>query len=593
MDLLKKFVWVGLSPFVFLLFSCQTKKESFAEAFHRDQTKEFLSKTENYEVDSKLLLAQDYLMQGKFQEAFPLFEQVFQKQPTRTAGAHLASLALAFGKTQKSRDVIDTLLLLYPDDESIHFLSLRAYLAEGETEKFQKAIASAMTSFPNEWSFVELQVKIWIAQGKKTKSLEQIQAFLQKNPHEKQALWFQAELLFQMKQYKKSLNTLDLLIDLDPTDSKVWIFKGVIALQTRNLKLASQSLREALSLDPSLSDVREVYFEVLNEQGDEHLLQALWEIKKEFAGSFVEQKFTNLLIFLMSLREECDQAIQVYENEKSFFSIEVNLALSNCYAYRGKWKKAFALLDESLKKSPQAQSFIFLQKASLETLKLDFPRAKKTLSKVPRSLFFKSFELDTSYLKVLERLDVSEAERFGQALQTVYKTPEAFFVVALLDQGTNPILKRPEKIQAFLKQFPEFPSALNSLAYSYIHEKDPSLLLEAEKMVAEMLRQKPHEPNFLDTKATLLLKQKKPKDALLILEPLVKSQNNPVISFHQALALKELKFFDQSLEILLKLKNFFDQQIPGKLKYEPEWDHVSKKIPSLIVDLKQHLIEGA
>ncbi len=366
---------------------------------------------------------------------------------------------------------------LYPRKEL-----LKVYAETGQYDQAVSLAQEILKKNPADKEALFILAKLYWAQKRYVRAIETLESLLEKYPDYEEALSILANLYLQKKDLEGAIKTLERLAAKEPRNAAVYLELARLYRQKGAFKKARKYYEKALSLAPEKQRIYLEYGEFL-----------------EKIGAFIEAE----RIYQEGLKK-IPQAFHLYE------------ALFRLYIRQEQFEKALAILDQ-IEKETGKNPRLTLRRALIY---LDLDRNEEA-ERLLEELVKEDPRNYTAYFYLGVAL-----EKLGQRKKAI----EAFKVIPPGDENFPLAVRRlvqlldnPQEIYALfqqaLSQRPE-DKGLYLLAGTVFEDLDACDL--GESLVKKGLQKFPEDLDLSVTLGLLLICQGKEREALKLLEPLVK-----------------------------------------------------------------------
>ncbi len=402
---------------------------------------------------------------------------------------------------------------------------------------------------------------LFITALKKTKNIAQADERLMKlhndfktNP---EIVFQAAESLIRRKELKNALSTIDEYLNSAPRRPNNFIFyflKSQIYAQLSNYKEAHENIKLCLEAHPKfpqgwlllalieeqngkLDKAIEGYTSYLEVSGNNK------QVEQHLLGLVMKQKAMSQKKQVITINRSCfEKAMILFERQEYRAALE---QINRCLAQNVRTPQLRLLKLEILSAIKQYDSILDLLvtwscEADQSQIWLKVLHLLSRSHRVPHNSVITSLEKIHSkkpdmVVPMLYLADLySKVKNSDKALTYHEKAiphignkelkTRILYQIGIIQYEKQQYGKMAQTIEQAIDLGTEYPPALNLLAYHYATEEKQ--LNKAETLITKALKKDKHNPHFLDTKALLLYKQHKYKEALAILKPVIKKIPN-------------------------------------------------------------------
>jgi Flp pilus assembly protein TadD len=235
--------------------------------------------------------------------------------------------------------------------------------------------------------------------------------------------------------------------------------------------------------------------------------------------------------------------------------------------------QAISFLESQIKANPLNPNLLLLY----GTLLYNAERFEEALSVFRQAQSIapdspQAYLMEGVILKELGKFDNDIAKRYREIAHSKTVDPESQMVLARLLEMSGDIEGAKDAYRRVLELVPDFPDAINNLAWLMANDGNPNNLTEALNLAQLAKEKQPTNPNFLDTLGWLQYKQGQYYNAALKFKQAIdKSPGKPVLHYHLALALvgqDQKEDAVHAVEQSLKLSKSFPERDQAEALYK-------------------------
>jgi len=436
----------------------------------------------------KIMLAQTYQQQHKFEEASDIYSQLLENEPENHEYLFTRAVLLAnAGLTNEAIEAYNALEKKVGIIGQISIEKQHIYTSMGDTEK----------------AFAE------------------IYRLIEANPYESQYYGILADLYLDYGDEQNALKYYNKILEMDPSDGFVHISLANYFINQGNFDLMFDEVKLGFESDGLEVQTKLQYYIMLisnrneidiSDQRIEELSRILLE--KHSGEYFVHSIFAETLLFSNKLAEAREQLIKAVEIEPNdYTSWERILYIDNDLH---DWEGLYEYSKKTIELFPsQSQPYLLNALACLQLEKYD-----ETISVVSENF---------DKINENKRIQSQFLMLKGEAVYKLNRHDEAF-----------------ELFDNVIELFPENYVALNNYAY-YLSLAGKNLE-KAERMSAKVIEQFPDNSTYLDTYAWVFFKKGEYKLARFYMQSALNNggSDNPVLLEHYGDILYKLEMKDDA-----------------------------------------------
>ena len=390
---------------------------------------------------------------------------------------------------------------------------------------------------PDDVDTMILLARIYMQEKKVPQAIELLERVLEKDPGNRQALFYLGNLYMEIKDYAKAIETLERSSKhQSPGSFMIHYYLGRLYLDSKKLDKAEMHFKKAIELN---MDVASAYYglaQVYKEKKE--VANAISAYKAYLSRRPSDLKARDELIQLLIKDKRKKEAIHEIEEfiQKGGQDPRVGLRAAGYFIDLGDYNGALEVIERLQQFYPASPQLHFYKAIAYEGLgKFDkavaeyetigpndpvFILARLRISRILRGK--KEYDKALKVLKeVVDNKNIPHKTQLNEVLLDM---------ALLLDQQG----KRKEAIETakkVLEEYPDDPSALNFVGYTYA---DMGIKLdEAERLIKKALEKRPNDGYILDSLGWVYYKKHKYHKAIDILEKAVKAvPDDPIINEH-------------------------------------------------------------
>ena len=396
---------------------------------------------------------------------------------------------------------------------------------------------------------LELRTKIYARKGDWHQAIEDTETLVERYPDNTQLKLFLANLRIIISDFTGAQEILRGLL-VNGEDTMVLYTLSKACLGNKDLACAKDALRRVIELKPRFAPA---YLELGRTHellGESDEAESVYRQYLELEPDAMEALLVLSDLYISTNRY--DDAIEQMEKLRRLSDDpQIIRKLALLQLQEGRYEDAIASIASIREAGIEDSYYLAIAYAKLD-------RLQEALAELSRITFTSRLGceaalLRSSILKDLGRHDevideLSSAWDYfspkGGCNEVGYQLATEFDAAGRREEGLEIALK-------LLESNPHDPVALNFVGYIWADEA--ANLDRAFEMISEALKQRPEDPYILDSMAWVLYRQNKPKEALAFLQKAVeKLDNDPTIHEHLGDVLLSLGKRDKALDHYLK-----------------------------------------
>jgi len=477
----------------------------------------FINTTTEHKIKhSTLYLKANYLQHsGKYHQALKLYNDLFTLDaPTYVYDGFLRLLSQT-NQFAAIVNLIDKTQDQFQDDLEIQIIYAQSLLNTNRDKQARELLEKLKQKYPDNEQIIYYSA----AHNEKTnnieKALQDINSFLARKPlRAKQFLFYflKAKILLKMGNHDASLEAINKSLMLFPQFDKGILFKALLLEQAKQIDPAIECYQRYLQIaghDPAI--IKQLVQLLFSQQ---QFAQAATELKKlnndqpeyYFDLALLEWKAKNHTAALHTI----DKA---FKKNPSFAKAKV--LKIEIFASLGKTKEIIQMLQSWLIKEPKNNTLIKL--IFRLSKKIIYPHQALTILQAAHENHKNCFNI------TLAMADLHlQTKNYPNAIENYKKTlalttnndlkAKISFQIGFIYFTLNNIVQATAVLEKALKEKMVYPPTYNLMAYMLA--QSGKNLYQAIDFIEKALQQNPQSPYFLDTKAIILDRQGKHREAI-------------------------------------------------------------------------------
>lgn len=550
---------------------------------------------------TELFLAADALVaQKNFDAATRLYAAVFDADPNITVGLKLSRMKRLSGNDKEAEDIIKKLELLFPKHYEPPLELATIYLAKKNHQAALRELETAYKRLPQSEELALAYIDSLIELKQRARAKQVLASALKTNPMSDILLLRSVRIKAEDKDYAGAKNDLNILMRTSPDNIETWTLAGLIASEEGNYEAAERYFREAFERRPE-SDTLARYFvlQLIKQEKYEEARRILLKLESsseddaaanntsQNGNSFDPELRYQLAFVSMQLDEFTDArarftALLPMTNDKG-----------RLYYYIGQCdeltKNQASAIDQYNK---VASDSVFYESAQQRLFMIEIDQGHMDLAKT-RLVAMESHKQDSeedfrfvanAYAKLKNYKKAQDVLKTG--LKKFPKSAELAYFIAAYSEFTESRRASVVKLEAFVKQNPNYTQALNHLGYTLAEMGER--LPYAEQLLRKAVAKEPKNAFYLDSLGWVLFKQKKYTEADATLTQASQLEKDEPIVFEH---LGELKYAQQDYANALKhfqrSEQIYTSKPAWKIDSDSEWKNSYANVRKRILEIQR------
>ena len=493
----------------------------------------------------RLALAEFYLHRDRTDSAEAVLQKGLTKHPLDVA--LYQGLSRLYSKTSRMEKAIETLdhYLRNPEGKATESISAcrlslaELFAAQHRLDDAARQIEIVLENFPNHLQANYMIGKVALEQNRANRAIAAFQAILQQKTDIPEVYLYLAQAYLQSKDSAGAISILDKGITVLPDNSALFAAQARVHIVRKDFKSAEAAYIQALNLNPT-DDVLQA------ELGDFFLaLKEYDRAKREYAE--IVNKFPAIDVGYLKLarlyRSQKNPTAALAELERGYRTNPESATLLKELALNlvtvDQTEKAIQLCRDRLKiNDHEASTHALLGRIQAHAGKKkeaesSFKMAVELAPRWPEP----ANQLAALYLR--EGKEKEAVKNLESALVQNPRNPAAYLTLGRLYEQDLKYKSAMEVYERALETIPNLWVAANNLAILLCQSEDtPGSLQRARNLAMQALRQRPQQPEIVDTFAWVVFQQGQVDQALRLYEKIeTKIQDNQLTNYHMAMVL--------------------------------------------------------
>ncbi|WP_243366852.1 tetratricopeptide repeat protein [Fundidesulfovibrio soli] len=463
------------------LAACAPKKPAPADVTERGLSPQAAA-------DYYFLIYQDLSRKGQPQQGAAVLEKIIELAPTPELYRDLANIYWGMAQPDKTREVLERGLAVYPEDKTLHFYMANSFLLQRRYDEAMAVLRKYLAAHPKDQTASQELASIMVGAGKNQEALD-FMASLPKERRTPAMAYYESKAYNAMGKQKQATEKLRQALREDPNQMAAWSELAFQYEKAGDFKQAEEAYRRILDLGEDSPE--------------------LW-IR---------------LIRLALKQKKPDKALALLEkapNDRSFL-----FEVMGIFVDAGYQNAAAQVLDKLSQDQPDNPDVLFIQAMLAVEKENNLDKAFELLSRIPKDNKLYDKALSTRIQLAIDATQFERAKPLIQEGRQLFPDRiEYRFLEAVLYDKQGDLEKASAAYADTVRAFPGNADAVYRYAVSLERLKRQD---EALDMMEKVLAQAPGNPDALNFVAYALAEQGRDLDRALdlITRALVVSPDNP------------------------------------------------------------------